>query len=248
MNQFLHEVLRDLAPAGVIRAAINYGNPVLAQKGHDGEPEGVSVDLARELGRRLDRPVELVTFDAAGQVFEAVKAGGWDIAFLAIDPVRAQEISFTAPYVVIEGTYLVRDVSPFRNVVDLDREGVRISVGQGAAYDLHLTRSLKHAELVRATTSAGAMEMFLSDGLDAAAGVKQPLMAFARAHAGLRVIEGRFTAIQQAIGTPHGRPAGLRYLSAFVEDVKANGFLVAALGRSQQHDASDACDTRSSLN
>ena len=142
---------------------------------------------------------------------------------------RAEEISFTAPYVVIEGTYVVKDDSVYRHVSDLDREGVRIAVGKGAAYDLHLTRTLKHAELVRTSTSAGAMEMFLAEGLDAAAGVRQPLLRFAATHPGLRVIEGRFTAIQQAMGMPKGRPAGLRYLRSFVEDMKANGFVRSAL-------------------
>src|SRR5207249_4217608 len=135
---------------GKVRAAINFGNAVLAQKDPaTGEPRGVSVDLARELGRRLGVPVELVTFDAAGKVFEAIKAGAWDVAFLAIDPARAAEIAFTAPYVLIEGTYLVRRDSPLRAIDDVDRDGVRIAVGKGAAYDLYLTRTLKHAQLVR---------------------------------------------------------------------------------------------------
>ena len=230
VNQFLKAVLRDLAPTGKLRAAINYGNPVLAEKDvATGQPKGVSVDLAIELARRLDMPIELVTFDAAGRVFEAIPSSVWDVAFLAIDPVRAEEISFTAPYVVIEGTCVVKDDSVYRHVSDLDREGVRIAVGKGAAYDLHLTRTLKLAELVRTSTSAGAMEMFLAEGLDAAAGVRQPLLRFAATHPGLRVIEGRFTAIQQAMGTPKGRPAGLRYLRSFVEDMKANGFVRSAL-------------------
>jgi polar amino acid transport system substrate-binding protein len=237
--------MRDLAPTGKLRAAINFGNAVLAQKDPaTGEPRGVSVDLAHELGRRLDVAVELVTFDAAGKVFEAIKSGAWDVAFLAIDPARATEISFTAPYVIIEGGYLVHADSPLRKIEDVDREGVRIAVGQGAAYDLYLSRTLKHAQLMRAPTSPGAIELFLSDGLDAAAGVKQPLIKFAKANPNVRVMEGRFMVIEQAMGTPKGREAGARYLCSFVEEMKATGFVAKALERSGQGDATVAPTSR----
>jgi polar amino acid transport system substrate-binding protein len=230
------EVLRDLAPEGRIRAAINFGNPVLArQDPRTGQPQGVSVDLIHELGRRLGVPVELITFDAAGKVFEALKRSVWDVAFLAIDPVRAAEIAFTAPYVLIEGTYLVRDDSPLRSIDEFDRPGVRIAVGKGAAYDLFLTRSLRHAQILRADTSPEAIELFVNRQLEAAAGVRQPLMDFARGHAGFRVIEGCFTAIQQAMGTPRHRAAGSAYLAGFVEEMKAGNFIAPALARSGQH-------------
>jgi polar amino acid transport system substrate-binding protein len=235
MNPHNLTVLRDLAPGGRIRAAINFGNPVLAQKHpQTGQAQGVSVDLACELARRLGVPVELVAFDAAVKVFEALQASAWDVAFLAIDPVRAAEISFTAPYVVIEGTYLVRDESPLRSIADFDRPGVRIAVGRGAAYDLFLTRSLKHATLIRTDSSGGAVELFLGQGLEAAAGVRQPLVAFAASHPGFRVIEGRFTVIEQAMGTPKRREAGSKYLFSFVEEMKACNFIAAALTRSGQ--------------
>jgi polar amino acid transport system substrate-binding protein len=235
------DVVRELAPGGALRAAINLGNPVLAQRDAGTvEPRGASVDLARELARRLGVPVELVTFDAAGKVFAALAAEAWDVAFLARDPARATEILFTPPYVVIEGTYLVRDGAPFRAVEDLDRPGVRIAVGRGAAYELVLTRTLAHSELVRADTSAAAVDLFLREGLDAAAGVRSPLVAFARAHPGVRVIEGRFTAIEQAVGTPRRRVAAGRWLSAVVEELKASGFVAAALARSGQQDAAVA--------
>jgi polar amino acid transport system substrate-binding protein len=236
-----HHVVRDLAPHGRIRAAINFGNPVLAQKHpQTGEAQGVSVDLARELGRRLGVPVELVTFDAAGKVFEALKTSSWDVAFLAIDPERALEISFTPPYVLIEGTYIVRKDSVLHSMDDFDRTGVRIAVGRGAAYELFLTRSLKQGQLVRADTSPGALELFLNQALDAAAGVRQPLVAFAKRHPGLRVIEGRFTAIEQAMGTPKGRDTGSQYLASFIEEMKASGFVASALARSGQHEAAVA--------
>ncbi|MEW6267153.1 MAG: ABC transporter substrate-binding protein [Thermodesulfobacteriota bacterium] len=232
------DVLRELAPTGVLRAAINLGNPVLARKvPTSGEPIGASVDLARELGRRLGVPVKLVMFDAAGKVFEAVMSNTLDVVFLAIDLTRAAEILFTAPYVTIEGTYIVRDGSSFHAIEDFDRPGVRIAVGKGAAYDLFLTRTLKHAELVRSDTSSGAVELFVEVGLDAAAGVRQPLFNYARTHQGVRVIDGRFTTIEQAMGTPNGRPGARQYLQLFVEAMKAGGFVAAALERSGQHEA-----------
>jgi polar amino acid transport system substrate-binding protein len=231
----------ELAPTGTLRAAINFGNPVLAQRDPaTGDARGVSVDLARELGRRLGVPVVLVTFDAAGKVFDALKTGAWDVAFLAIDPARATEIAFTAPYVVIEGTYLVPVDSPLRAIEDVDREGVRVAVGNKSAYDLYLTRTLKRAQLVRVPTSPEAIDLFLKDKLEAAAGVKQPLVQFAKTHPNVRVMEGRFMAIEQAVGTPKGREAGLRYLRGFVEEMKASGFVARGLEKSGQGDATVA--------
>jgi polar amino acid transport system substrate-binding protein len=231
----------DLAASGKLRAAINFGNPVLAQKdAATGAPRGISVDLARELGKRLDVPVELVLFDAAGKVFEALQTNSWDVAFLAIDLARATEIAFTAPYVVIEGTYLVRADSPLRTIEDVDREGVRVAVGNKSAYDLFLSRTLKRAQIVRAPTSPAAVELFLKDNLEAAAGVKQPLVQFAKTRPGLRVIEGRFMAIEQAMGTPKRNAAGALYLREFIEEMKASGFIAQGLERSGQGDATVA--------
>jgi polar amino acid transport system substrate-binding protein len=236
------DVVKDLAPTGKLRAAINLGNMVLAQKdAASGELGGVTVDLARELGRRLAVPVELVPFDAAGKVFEALKSGAWDIAFLAIEPVRAAEISFTAPYVIIEGVYMVPADSPLRAVADVDREGVRIAVNKGSAYDLYLTRTLKHATLVRGESGT---DLLLNDKLEAAAGVKQPLVEFAKTNPKVRIMPGRFMEIRQAMGTPRvrlaGRDAAPRYLHAFVEEMKASGFVAKALERSHQPDAAVA--------
>jgi polar amino acid transport system substrate-binding protein len=235
------DVVKDLAPTGKIRAAINLGNSVLAQRSDDG-PRGVTVDLARELGRRLGLPVELVTFDAAGKVFEALKAGAWDIAFIAIEPVRAAEIEFTAPYVHIEGTYMVPQDSPLKTIEEVDRPGVRIAVGRGSAYDLYLTRTIKNATLVRAATGGGSamIELFRNEKLEVAAGVKQPLVAYAKAHPDVRVMDGRFMVIRQAMGTPKGRTAGAAYLSGFIEEMKASGFVADALKRSNQPDAAVA--------
>src|SRR5512137_1313942 len=234
-------VRSELAPTGKLRAAINFGNPVLAQKDPaGGEPRGVSVDLSRELGRRMGVPVVLVTFDAAGRVFEALKTEAWDIAFLAIDPARAAEITFTAPYVVIEGTYLVPADSLLRTIQDVDRDGVRVALANKSAYDLYLTRTLKRAQLVRVPTSPEAIDVFLKDKLEAAAGVKQPLLQFAKTHPNVRVMDGRFMAIEQAMGTPKGREAAARYLREFIEEMKASGFVARGLERSGQGDATVA--------
>ena len=232
------EAVKDLAPNGKLRAAINFGNSVLAQRGPGGEARGVSVDLARELARRLNVPVELVLFDAAGKVADAASQDVWDVAFLAIDPGRGKTIAYTAPYVLIEGTYMVREGSPLRRIEEFDRPGVRIAVGAKSAYDLFLSRTIKQATLVRAPTSPEAITLFLRDNLEAVANVKQPLVNYAKANPGVRVIDGRFMAIEQAMGTPQRRSgAGIAYLRRFVEEMKASGFVAAGLERSGQRDA-----------
>jgi polar amino acid transport system substrate-binding protein len=181
-------------------------------------------------------PVELLTFEAAGKVFEALKAGGIDIAFIAIEPVRAAEIDFTAPYVIIEGTYMVAKDSPLKQIADVDQPGIRISVGVGSAYDLFLTRTIKNATIVRAHTGGGSamIELFLKDNLEAVAGVKQPLVEYAAANPTMRVMDGRFMEIKQAMGTPKGRDLAAGYLRGFVEEMKASGFVADALKRSGQ--------------
>jgi polar amino acid transport system substrate-binding protein len=177
------EVVKQLAPTGKLRVGINFGNMVLVQ-GTWEAPRGITPDLSRELGKRLGVPVEFIPFDAAGKTFEALKAGKLDIIFLAIEPVRAAEVEFTAPYVLIEGVYLVPKDSPLKTIADVDREGVRIGVNKDSAYDLFLTRTLKHAKLLRAENG---VDLFVKDKLEAAAGVKQPLAAFAKTNPGVRV-------------------------------------------------------------
>jgi polar amino acid transport system substrate-binding protein len=221
-----------LAPGGTLRAAINFGNPILASKDSTtGEPRGVSVDLSRELARRLGVAVELVTFSSAGRTVDAVKGGQVDVAFVAIDPARAVDISYSAPYIIIEGAYLVRNESPIRRNEEVDRPGIRIAVGAGSAYDLYLKRELKAATLVRAPTSPAVVDFFLAEKLEVAAGVKQQLQADARRIPGLRLLDGRFMVINQAMGTPRGREAGAQYLRDFVEEMKASGFVAEALAR-----------------
>jgi polar amino acid transport system substrate-binding protein len=232
------EAVKELAPTGTLRAAINYGNGVLAQKGADGEPRGVSADLSRELAKRLGVPLGFVTFQAAGKAFEAAKANAVDVLFIAIEPVRAADVEFSPPYVLIEGAYLVLKDSPLRDPADLDKPGMRISVGENSAYDLYLKRTLKHATLLRAAGGCCKnIDLFRAEKLDAAAGVRQPLAAYAKEHPEVRVIEKAFMQIRQAMGTPKGRTAAAAYLRTFIEEMKANGFVADALKRSNQPDA-----------
>jgi polar amino acid transport system substrate-binding protein len=218
----------DLTPTGKLRAAINFGNPVLAGRDANGEPCGISVDLARELARRLSVAIEFVPYDAAGKVVEGLKSQAWDVCFLAIDPLRAADISFTAPYAVIEGVYLVAEGSPVRSNAEVDRAGTRVGVIVASAYDLYLSRELKQATIVRAASSDAVMELWVAGKLDAVAGVKPQLEADARRISGLRMLPGRFMAINQAMGTPRGREAAARYLHDFVDEMKSSGFVARA--------------------
>jgi polar amino acid transport system substrate-binding protein len=224
-------VRSDFAPTGRLRAAINFGNPVLASRGTGGEPQGVSVDLAREAARRLGLPIELIPFTSAGNTVEAIKAKQVDLAFVAIDPVRGADMEYTAPYVVIEGAYLVRNDSPLRGNEEVDRAGTRIVVGRGSAYDLFLTRALKSATLVRAPTSQAVTDMFLTGNYEVAANVKQQFEADAKRVGGVRLLPGRFMVIEQAMGVPKGRTTAQRWLSAYIEEMKASGFVADALKR-----------------
>jgi polar amino acid transport system substrate-binding protein len=236
MSNVSPDVLLDLAPTGTLHCSINLGNVVLAQGSPDA-PRGVTVDLAHELGKRLGVSVALSCFDGAGKAFEALKAGKVDVVFLAIEPVRAAEIEFTAPYVIIEGVYMVPQDSALNSPADVDKAGVRIGVNKASAYDLFLSRTLKNATLLRSEDGAAA---FVKDKLEVAGGVKQALQKFAAAHPGVRLIDERFMEIQQAMGTAKGRLAGAAYLRAFIEEMKASGFVAEALKRSGQLDATVA--------
>jgi polar amino acid transport system substrate-binding protein len=228
------EALRfEMAPAGVLRAGINLGNPVIAQRdAQGGNPRGVGPALAALVAERLGVPVRYIVYETAGKLADGTKDKSWDVAFLAIDPARAVDIEFTAAYVHIEGTYMAARDSPLQDVADFDREGVKIAVGLKTAYDLFLTRELKRAQLVRAESSAAAIDLYLKGGLDAVAGVRQPLESAASKHPGLRVIAGAFMVIRQAAGVPRGRPAAARYLGDIIEEAKASGFVARALRES----------------
>lgn len=226
------DTLHSLAPRGVLHASINLGNPILAGVDAQGAPKGVSVDLARAFAQRLGVGLKLVVFDAAGKSVEAVQAEQADIGFFAIDPLRSEGIAFTAPYVLIEGSYLVRVDSPLQANDQVDCVGHTVTVGKGSAYDLFLTRELKQATIERAPTSPAVVDTFVAYGHDVAAGVKQQLEADAQRLGGLRLLPGRFMVIQQAMGTPRSRGAAARaVLAQFVEDMKASGFVADALAR-----------------
>jgi polar amino acid transport system substrate-binding protein len=227
----------DLAVTGTLRASINLGNPVLAQ-GTPAAPSGVTVDIANELGARLQVPVQLLCFDAARKSFEAMKDGRADICFLAIDPAREDTVAFTAPYAVIEGVFAVPDGSPITTTTEVDCQGVRVGVKQGSAYDLYLSRTLKHAQVVRGEEGVA---VFLEQELEVAAGIRQPMQDFASAHRGVRLLEPRFMEIQQAVGTPRSRSdETIRFLREFVEELKSEGFIAEALHRAGRNDATVA--------
>ena len=236
MSNVSTDVLKELAPTGKLRASINLGNIVLAQGSPD-DPRGVTPELARELAKRIGVPCALTCFDAAGKAFDAMKAGQVDIVFLAIEPVRAAEIEFTAPYVIIEGCYIVPKDSALKTPADIDQLGIRVGVNQRSAYDLFLTRNLKHATLVRSEDGA---QTFVDQKLEAAGGVKQALVQFLAGHPELRFIDERFMEIRQAMGCAKGKTAGAAYLRTFIEEMKANGFVADALKRSGQGDAAVA--------
>jgi len=220
----------ELAPTGVLRAGINYGNAILAQKDSaSGQSRGVAVDLAQELARRLGVPVELVAYQSVAVMVDAAKTGAWDIAFLGADPARAGEISFTAPYLELEATYLVPAGSSLGAVGDVDREGVRVAAPARAAYELYLSRSLTRAKLVRTPTAEAALELLVSGQVEALAGLRQALGPIVVKVPGSRMLAGRFMAVQQAVGIPAGRDAGARYLRAFVEDAKASGLVARSI-------------------
>ena len=228
----------ELAPTGRLRVGINVQNFLLVNKERaGGEYSGIAVDLGRELGKRLGVPVELVAFETAGNLADAVKAGAWDVAFLGNEPTRANEIAFSAAYLEIEAGYLVPAGSPIRTIAEVDREGLRVAVSAKSAYDLYLSRTLKRAQIVRAETSPGAIDLFFHEKLEAAAGVKQMLVRAAKENPAVRVVEGRFMAIEQAMGMPKGREGGARYLREFVEEMKASGFVAQSLDASGQRDA-----------
>lgn len=227
------EITKAFAPTGRLRASINLGNPILASADPaTGAPRGVSVDLSRALARRLGLEVEFLVSDTAAKSVEAVRGEKADVGFFAIDPLRGEGIAFTAPYVLIEGAYLVRNDSPLKDNSEVDRPGRTVMVGKGSAYDLFLTREIKAATLLRAASSPAVVDTFIAERADVAAGVKQQLEADAARLGGLRLLPGRFMVIQQAMGLPKTRGSeAAAFLAAFVEEMKASGFVAAALAR-----------------
>jgi polar amino acid transport system substrate-binding protein len=227
------ELLQTIAPTGKLRASINLGNPILANKNPEtGEPFGISIDLANAFAEKLGLEIELIVFDSAGKSVEAVTQEKADIGFFAVDPLRGEGIAFTAPYVLIEGAYLVKDESPIRSNDEVDVSNNRVVVGKGSAYDLFLTREIQSAQIVRAPTSPAVVSVFLEGGYEVAAGVRQQLESDATKVPGLRLLPGRFMVIQQAMGLPKNRGSiASRLLCNFVEEMKASGFIAQAMQR-----------------
>jgi polar amino acid transport system substrate-binding protein len=225
-------VRADLAPTGSLRAGINYGNFLLATRdAATGASRGVAVDLTRELARRLGVGAELVAYDTVAAMVDAARAGAWDIAFLGIDPAREDAISFSAPYLTIEATYLVARGSTLHAVAEVDRQGVRVAAPARANYELFLGRHLRHAQLVRAPSAEAAFELLISGQADALAGLRQALTSLADRLPGARMLDGQFMAVQQAIGVPKSRAAAVPFLRAFVEEVKASGLVASAIDK-----------------
>ena len=232
MSKLDRDVIEAFTPTGKLRASINLGNPILANRGADGQPVGVSIDLAREFAKWLEVDAELIVFETAGKSVEAVTDEKADIGFFVIDPARGAGIAFTAAYVLIEGAYLVRDSSPLHDNAEVDRAGTRVMVGKGSAYDLYLSRELKAAEIIRTASSQAVVDTFLAEGIEVAAGVRQQLESDASRLGGVRLLPGRFMVIQQAMGLPKGRgEAAAAALRGFVEQMKQQGFVADALAR-----------------
>ncbi|MCZ6874159.1 MAG: transporter substrate-binding domain-containing protein [bacterium] len=222
----------QLAPTGTLRAGINMANFLLVSgRSADGNPEGVAADMASEIALRLDVPVTYVPFESPGLLADEATNNIWDIALIGAEPARAEHISFSAAYVEIEATYLVPAGSPLQAIGDVDKEGVRIAVSARSAYDLYLSRNLQHAELVRGEGINASYDLFVNEKLDALAGLRPRLNSDVEKLPGARILEGRFSAVQQAVGTPHGREAGAAFLHDFVEQAKASGLVARLIER-----------------
>jgi polar amino acid transport system substrate-binding protein len=225
----MSQIVSELAPTGVLRAAINMGNGLLVTgRTAAGDPEGVAPDMAAEIGRRLNVPVAYVKFDRPSKLADAAGTNAWDIGLIGAEPARAEKITFTPAYCEIEATYLVPANSQSRTVADVDRPGSRIAVRRGSAYDLWLERNIKHATLLRSEAADGPFNQFVADKLEALAALRPQLLEDVKKIPGSKILPGNFTAVQQAIGTAKSNTAGAAFLRDFVAEAKRSG-LVARL-------------------
>ncbi len=216
------DIVADLAPTGVLRAGINLSNVLLVtDKAANGDPVGVSPEMAAMIAERLGVPLELIPYDTPGEVADAID--NWDIGLIAADPKRAETIAFTTAYVQVEATYLVPEDSPFQDIDDVDADGVQIAIAGRAAYDLFLDRHLKHAELKRGKGLVGAVALFREEKLDALAGLRPALLDNQKEFPGSRVLDGCYTTVQQAIGTRPQSKLAAEFLQAFVDETTGNG-------------------------
>jgi polar amino acid transport system substrate-binding protein len=231
MTEVTSALRSEFAPTGKLRVGLNMSNFLLTAKDDSGAPRGIAPDLGRELGRRLNLPVELVPYPGPGVLADDAGKNKWDVGFLGAEPQRANEIDFTAAYVEIEATYLLPPGSPLKSVAEVDRKGVRIAVPERSAYELWLTRNIKNAELVRMKGAEETFKHFVDGKLEALAGLRPRLVTDHENLPGSRILDGNFTAVQQAAGTPKGRPEAFKYLRAFIEDIKASGLVAKAIER-----------------
>jgi polar amino acid transport system substrate-binding protein len=237
MNTVDPAMISSFAPTGTLRVGINLGNPILANENPTThELYGITIDIAHEIGKRLHLPVKLTPFKTAGNTVDAVKTGEIDLVFVAIDPVRGADISYTPPYIQIEGAYMVKTNSPIQQNEQVDVAGNEIVVGKGSAYDLYLSREIKNATLLRASSSQAVIDDFMSGKGNVAAGVKQQLESDATRYEGLRMLPGRFMVINQAIGIPKARPQFEKttaYLSNVINQLKQSGFVAKSMHQHQ---------------
>jgi polar amino acid transport system substrate-binding protein len=226
------DIIAELAPTGVLRAGINMSNFLLVTgKAANGDPDGVSPDMAREAARRLGVPVKLIPFKSPGELADQAGNNVWDIGNIGAEPARAETIAFTAAYAEIESTYLVPAGSPIKSIAEVDRPGIRIAVTGRSAYGLWLDRNIKHAELVRSDTLDSALEQFINDKLDVLAGLRPRLLTDVEKLPGARILDGQFSAVQQAIGTPKKNTKAAPWLRSFVEEAKASGFVASLIAK-----------------
>lgn len=235
MNTITSAMISSFAPTGTLRVGINLGNPILANQNTTTQQlEGVTIDIAEEVGKRMGLPVALTPFKTAGNTVDAVKSGEIDMVFVAIDPVRGADISYTPPYIQIEGAYMVKAASPIQSNEQVDVDGNEIVVGKGSAYDLYLSREIKNANLLRAASSQAVIDDFMAGQGNVAAGVKQQLESDAKRYDGLRMLPGRFMVINQAIGIPKARSQfeqTTAYLSEIITQLKQSGFVAQSMQR-----------------
>jgi len=220
------KIIDELAPTGVLRAGINMSNFLLVTgQAQNGDPEGVSPDMAKAIADKLGVPVTYVCYKSPGLLADAVDAGEWDIGNIGAEPQRAEKIAFTAAYCEIEATYLVPAGSPIQTLDDVDKAGYRIAVAGRSAYGLWLERNIKHAELVKTDSLDSSFDAFVDGKLEALAGLRPRLISDVEKLPEARILEGKFSAVQQAVGTPRKNGAAAPWLATFVEEAKASGLV-----------------------
>jgi polar amino acid transport system substrate-binding protein len=230
LEKISKEVRGELAPGGKIRVGLNYQNFLLVLgDAPDGSPKGIAPDLGRALGEHSGLEIEFVRFDSAGKLADAVKDGAWDVAFLGSEPARAQQIAFSSAYLEIPVTFLVPANSPIRKIEDVDKDGVRVAVADKSAYDLFLTRTLKKAKLMRVPGIPQSYDLFVNEKLEALSGLKPRLVSDAERLPGSRILDGQVTGVQQSAGVPRARDHAAAWVSKFIEDIKASGFVAETI-------------------